>query len=169
MAIRECKECRAEASTKSEQCSSCGAKNPTRSFAGMGATQQGAIIVGVGLVIAAVAGNFVDDTPAQRSTTGSTVGSPAAVQLSVEVDSCDHGSVYTRTEGSVRNDGDIIVHFVRVRLTWDNPYGDIIDTNSTYTVGSESLRPGESSTFSGSTQHDRAVGCFASLLDYRIP
>ena len=90
-----------------------------------------------------------------------------AMAFKVKVDSCTGSGDYTRTEGSITNTGNKTVHFVTMRLTWLNAAGQVVDTASTYAVGSEMLRPGESTQYSGSTRAKGVRECRAGILNYR--
>jgi len=90
-----------------------------------------------------------------------------AMAFKVKVDSCTGSGDYTRTEGSITNTGNKTVHFVTMRLTWLNAAGQVVDTASTYAVGSEMLRPGESTQYSGSTRAKGVSKCRAGILNYR--
>ena len=88
--------------------------------------------------------------------------------LVVEVDGCGSGEDYTRTEGLVRNDGETVVHFVQVELRYEDAAGRVIDTGTTYAVGSERLAPGESSRFEGFSRASGVHRCSARLETWRL-
>lgn len=121
----------------------------------------------VGLLIFVVLAVGTDDPGAHNPAGVSTPDTPRA-DLSLSMDSCTQRSNSLRVEGSVRNNGEVTVQLVQVRLTWEDANGDVVDTSSDYAVGFESLRPGESSTFRGTTLHSAARFCTVSLLDYRV-
>lgn len=50
-------------------------------------------------------------------------------------------------EGKVRNNGSTTVKFVKVGVEWKDKYGTIIDTDWTYAIGGEGLRPGAAKSF----------------------
>lgn len=58
-----------------------------------------------------------------------------------------HNSVSTICTGTVKNKGNKSYDFVKVRGAFKNSSGSVVDTDWTYAVGSEGLRPGESTTF----------------------
>lgn len=170
MALKPCKECQQEVSTQAKTCPHCGVKAPAqtpgpRIFATL-------VLLGlIGgcwvLVMTTDPGTTTTTTP--RTAPTSPTPPPPVVDLALSVDSCTRRSTYLWTEGSVRNQGEATVNFVQVRLTWQDADGSTVDTGSTYAVGRESLRPGESTTFQGATQHSTARRCVASVLDYRRP
>ncbi len=93
--------------------------------------------------------------------------STPAMAFKVNVESCSGSGNHTRIEGYVTNTNDFIVHFLKLRLVWEGHGGKVVDTGSTYAVGSEMLHPGESSRFSGSTRARGVTYCRAGILDYR--
>ncbi|MBQ1458398.1 MAG: zinc-ribbon domain-containing protein [Butyrivibrio sp.] len=68
----------------------------------------------------------------------------------VSVVSLDHETLsdYYVITGSVKNTTKKTVYYVQVKISLLDSSGKVIDTESTYAVGSEGLAPGESSTFS---------------------
>lgn len=120
-------------------------------------------LLGVAWVVLLLIGPPAED---ERPATGSL--SDPRVDVRVTVRSCEVGDGFTWIRGSVRNDGETTVRFVEVRLTWESRAGDVVDTGSTYAVGREHLRPGESSEFSGYSEAGLADECFAELLDYDV-
>lgn len=73
------------------------------------------------------------------------------------------------TKGYVENTGEVPVHFVRITSRWQDESGTVVDTGSSYAVGSETLRPGERSTFRDTTREASAERCLANVERWRIP
>lgn len=59
----------------------------------------------------------------------------------------EHNSLYTVVTGTVTNNGSSTYKFVTVKGSFKDSSGKVIDTDSTYAVGSEGLAKGESKTF----------------------
>ncbi|MBZ5727343.1 MAG: FxLYD domain-containing protein [Acidobacteriia bacterium] len=57
----------------------------------------------------------------------------------------DGGYMYCK--GKVRNNGSTAVSFVKVQVEWLDRAGNVLDTDYTYAVSSDSLRPGGAKTF----------------------
>jgi hypothetical protein len=73
-------------------------------------------------------------------------------------------------EGYVENTGDVTVEFVTVDVRWQDWWTEkVVDTDWTYAVGAEGLRPGERSTFSASSDHEDADECLVELSGFRLP
>jgi hypothetical protein len=169
MALKPCRECKKEVSTQAKTCPNCGVKNPSGTLsAGTGGCLAVVVLLGILVVFVNAPGNRPSPQATPELPAEIPIPEPEArVNLSLSVDSCTSRGNYLWTEGSVTNDSEVTVRFVTVRLTWEDSDGDVVDTGSTYAVGGESLRPGETSGFSGNTQHPSAQRCVASLLDYR--
>lgn len=75
-----------------------------------------------------------------------------AVKLFVVGRVIERSSNGARMTGSVTNEGTATVNFVRVDIRWMDLQGNVIDTDNTYAVGSESLRPGDTSQFEAYTR-----------------
>lgn len=88
--------------------------------------------------------------------------------IAVHVESCDQDGGAYRMRGHVTNWSDRPVHFVELEARFRDRSGSVVDVTSTYAVGSERLRRGESATFTTSTNHASAYGCAAELLDFRF-
>ena len=56
-------------------------------------------------------------------------------------------SSYTCCSGTLTNNGSKTYYFVQVKGAFKDVYGNVIDTDWTYAVGSEGLAPGESTKF----------------------
>lgn len=78
-----------------------------------------------------------------------------------------YDSSYTICTGSVKNAGKKTYKFIEVKGSFKNSSGTVLDTDSTYVVGSEGLSPGESSTFRMSIPKNYDVtSCSVSVYDY---
>lgn len=79
----------------------------------------------------------------------------------------DNNSSYNVCVGKVKNTGKRTYYFVTVKGSFKDSYGNVLDTDSTYAVGSEGLAPGESSSFRLSVKKDyKITDCTVSLLDF---
>ena len=88
-------------------------------------------------------------------------------KLSVtNVDASKSGDYFYVT-GTVKNEKSSTVYFVTVRITLHDKDGKVINTESTYAVGSEGLRSGESSMFECYTKYlSNATEVKAEISDY---
>ena len=76
-------------------------------------------------------------------------------------------SSYTVCTGTITNNGKKTYEFVKVKGSFKNSSGTVIDTDWTYAVGSEGLAPGESKTFRMSVPKDYDIkSCSVSITDY---
>lgn len=74
---------------------------------------------------------------------------------------------YTRAEGTIKNNSDQTVSYVKIKGSFKDKSGTVLDTDWTYAVGSEGLAPGESCTWSMSIKKNSSVKeCSVSILDY---
>lgn len=79
----------------------------------------------------------------------------------------DSNSLYTIATGSVTNIGNKTVKFVTIKVSFKDKNGNVIDTDSTYAVGSEGLEPGESSKWTASVDRDYSIESYSvSVLDF---
>ena len=58
-----------------------------------------------------------------------------------------HGYNNDKARGVLTNNSDTTVYYVEIKFTFLRNNGDVVDTASTYAVGSEGLEPGESCEF----------------------
>ena len=78
-----------------------------------------------------------------------------------------NNSSYTVCTGSVTNNGTTTYRYVKVRAAFKDKSGSTLDTDWTYAVGTEGLKPGESTTFSMSVPKNiRIETCSVELLDW---
>lgn len=79
----------------------------------------------------------------------------------------DSNSSYTICTGKVTNNGEKTYTFVTVKGSFKDSSGSVLDTDSTYAVGSEGLAPGESTSFRLSVDKDSKItDCSVSILDF---
>lgn len=79
----------------------------------------------------------------------------------------DNNSSYNVCTGKVKNTGKKTYYFVTVKGSFKDSSGNVLDTDSTYAVGSEGLSPGESSSFRLSVKRDYDItDCSVSILDF---
>jgi hypothetical protein len=67
---------------------------------------------------------------------------------------------YMYLEGKVRNTGTKTVSFVKVAVEWLDASGTVLDTDYTYAVGADTLRPGGAKSFSIMTRADSRMSKF---------
>ena len=74
---------------------------------------------------------------------------------------------FTYAEGSLTNNSDSTVKFVKVKGAFKDRSGRVIDTDWTYAVGGEGLSPGESCKWKMSVEKDINIkDCDVSIMDY---
>lgn len=79
----------------------------------------------------------------------------------------DNNSSYNVCAGKVKNTGEKTYYYVKVKGSFKDSSGNVLDTDWTYAVGSEGLAPGESSSFRLSVDKDRdIINCSVSILDF---
>lgn len=80
----------------------------------------------------------------------------------------DSNELYTRYVGTLTNVSDTTYYFVKVKGTFMDANGNVIDTTSTYACGDEGLEPGETTKFTLSiARDDRISSVQCSVFDYR--
>ena len=76
-------------------------------------------------------------------------------------------SSYTIATGTVTNTGSHTYTFVKIKGSFEDSGGTVVDTDWTYAVGSEGLAPGESKSFRLSVPKDYSIrNCSISIIDY---
>lgn len=76
-------------------------------------------------------------------------------------------SYYTICTGTITNNGNKTYKFVQIKGSFKDSSGSVLDTDSTYAVGSEGLAPGESKTFRMSIDKNSKVkSCSVSIYHY---
>ena len=77
-------------------------------------------------------------------------------------------SLFMTCTGSLKNSGSKTYKFVQVKGAFKDEDENVIDTASSFAVGSEGLAPGESTTFRLSVyKTDEIERCSVSVIDYR--
>ena len=76
-------------------------------------------------------------------------------------------SSYTTAEGTLTNNSDQTVSFVKIKGSFETSTGTVIDTDWTYAVGTEGLAPGESTKWHMSVPKDYSIKtCKVTILDF---
>lgn len=79
----------------------------------------------------------------------------------------DNNSSYMVATGDVFNKSDITIKFVELKVAFKDASGNVIDTTSTYAVGSEGLAPGESTKWEAMVKRDEKIESYSvSLIDF---
>lgn len=80
----------------------------------------------------------------------------------------DSNSLYTIATGQAYNRSNKTVRFVTIKVSFKNREGNVIDTDSTYAVGSEGLAPGEATKWRASVKRDKNIESYSvSVIDFR--
>ena len=70
-------------------------------------------------------------------------------------------------EGSVKNIGTSTLKFVKIKASFKDKDGNVIDTDDTYACGDEGLEPGETTKFKILVDYDlRIQSVTAKVYDY---
>lgn len=78
----------------------------------------------------------------------------------------EHNTSYTVCTGTVKNTGKKTYEFVKIKGSFKNSSGTVLDTDWTYAVGAEGLAPGESKTFRMSVPKDSSIrSCSISIMN----
>ena len=64
---------------------------------------------------------------------------------------------YITLHGKVRNNGEHPIDFVKIVVEWQDSRGTILETDYTYAVGSESLRPGQAKSWRITSPNDPRI------------
>lgn len=76
-------------------------------------------------------------------------------------------SSYTIAEGTITNNGSKTVEYVKIKGSFENRTKSVVDTDWTYAVGSEGLKPGESTKWRMSVKKDTSISnCTVTILDF---
>ena len=111
-------------------------------------------------------GGYMSKSDSDSSYSSSSYES-AYTALEITTELCYSSGSYTVCRGKVTNNGEKTYKFVEVKGSFKDSSGTVLDTDSTYAVGSEGLEPGESSSFRLSVDKDSKIYyCSVSLLDY---
>lgn len=88
-------------------------------------------------------------------------------QLKISGIKLTSNSSYTIAEGTITNNSDETVSFVKIKGSFETSSGTVVDTDWTYAVGSEGLAPGESCKWRMSVSKDRSIStCSVTILDF---
>jgi hypothetical protein len=80
----------------------------------------------------------------------------------------EHNSLYTVVTGTVTNNGTRDYKFVTIKGAFKDWSGKVVDTDSTYAIGSEGLSYGESKTFRMSVDKNTSISkCDISIISYK--
>ena len=76
-------------------------------------------------------------------------------------------SNFTYAEGTITNNSDTTVSYVKIKGAFETRTGTVVDTDWTYAVGGEGLAPGESCKWKLSVTKDSSIQeCKITILDY---
>ena len=88
-------------------------------------------------------------------------------ELNISNVTLSSNSSYTIAEGTITNNSDQTVSYVKIKGSFETSSGSVIDTDWTYAVGSEGLDPGESCKWRMSVSKDRSIkNCTVTILDF---
>lgn len=88
-------------------------------------------------------------------------------QLRISNISLSSNSSYTIAEGTITNNSDETVSYVKIKGSFETSSGKVVDTDWTYAVGSEGLEPGESCKWRMSVSKDGSIkSCTVTILDF---
>lgn len=87
--------------------------------------------------------------------------------LKINVNSVSSGSLYTYAKGTITNNSDSTVEYVKIKGAFKTRSGNVVDTDWTYAVGSEGLAPGETAKWELSVDKDYTIAdCEITILDF---
>lgn len=87
--------------------------------------------------------------------------------LELSVDSLESNTSFTVCNGSINNTGSLTYKFVKVKGTFLDSDGNVLDTSWTYAVGLEGISAGESSTFRMSVPKNKDITKVrVTIIDY---
>ena len=88
-------------------------------------------------------------------------------QLKISNVKLSSNSSYTIAEGTITNNSDETVSYVKIKGSFKTSSGTVVDTDWTYAVGSEGLEPGESCKWRMSVSKDWSIStCSVTILDF---
>ena len=113
-------------------------------------------------LFAFIGGGTKSSTSSSTSSSGSgstTISKSTYMYYYMKIDNVkvESNSSYTICTGRVTNNGSYTIYYVQVRGAFKNYSGTTLDTDWTYAVGSEGLRPGESTTFRMSVHKNSSI------------
>lgn len=90
-----------------------------------------------------------------------------AFELEVSDVRLSSNSSYTIAKGTLTNNSDETVSFVKIKGAFETSSGKVVDTDWTYAVGNEGLAPGESCKWKMSVPKDYKISdCTVTVFDY---
>ena len=88
-------------------------------------------------------------------------------QLKISDVTLTHNSFYMIAEGNVKNIGTDTLKFVKIKASFKDKDGNVIDTDDTYACGDEGLEPDETTKFKILVDYDlRIRSVTAKVYDY---
>lgn len=88
-------------------------------------------------------------------------------QLKISNINLSSNNSYTIAEGTITNNSDETVSFVKIKGSFETSSGSVVDTDWTYAVGNEGLEPGESCKWRMSVSKDSSIrNCTVTILDF---
>lgn len=113
----------------------------------------------------------IDHEKGQTSSSSSSSSSfryPSASDLQISNVSVQTNSAATYCTGTIKNNGKLAFEFVRVKGSFKDGAGNVIETGSSYAVGSEGLSPGESTSFRiQCARNPKVKSCDVEVYDFR--
>lgn len=102
----------------------------------------------------------------QRDKAEAEAAANPARDLSISNVSISSSSSYVNASGTVTNRGNRTYTFIKVKGSFKNRSGEVVDTDWTYACGSEGLAPGETTSFQMSVpKKGNITTCSATILD----
>ncbi len=107
----------------------------------------------------------------QKSSSSSSSSSfryPSASDLQISNVSVQTNSVVTYCTGTIKNNGKVTFKFVEVKGCFKDGGGNVIETGSSYAVGSEGLSPGQSKSFTiySDGRNPKVKSCSVEVYDF---
>ena len=103
---------------------------------------------------------YDDDSPSESANVYSW-------ELSISDKVLTSNSSYTIAERKITNKSSYTVYLVKIKGTFKDSSGNVVDTDWTYAVGSEGLAPGESKKWRMSVSKDYSIKrCDVSVIDF---
>ncbi len=101
------------------------------------------------------------------SGSNSSSSSKSKYDLQISNVSVSTNSAATYCTGTIKNTGSSTFKFVKVKGSFEDYKGDVLEIGDSYAVGSEGLAPGESTSFRISCSRNSSVSsCSVSIYDY---
>lgn len=91
----------------------------------------------------------------------------SSYELKISHVTLSSNSSNTIAEGTITKNSNQTVSFVKIKGSFENSSGTVVNTNRTYAVGSEGLAPGKSCKWRMSIKNDYLIkDCNVSILDF---